>query len=89
MKLKEVDYVISEELFATSRMLNMICDAYNGKLPKDVMQSLEHTILLAERHIEENFIPKVDIKDIKFLSRVTFNMDSLKELKKYKKENNI
>lgn len=88
MKLKEVDYKLNEELFTTSRMLNMLCDAYDGKLPQDVMESLEHTIVLAERHIEKEFIPEVDITDIKFLSRVTFNMNTKKELKKYKEKNN-
>lgn len=85
MKLKEVDYEISEELFATSRMLNMLCNEYDEKLPEDVMDSLEHTIVLVERHLEEDFIPEVDIKDMKLVSRVSFDMDSIKELEKTRK----
>lgn len=41
MKLKEVDYEISEELFATSCMLKMLIDEYDEKIPNDVIESIE------------------------------------------------
>lgn len=78
MKLKEVDYEISEELYATRCMLDMICNEYDEKLPKDVIESIERSIYLVDKHLGKNFEPKADIKDIKLVSRVTFDMDSLK-----------
>ena len=85
MKLKEVDYEISEELFATSCMLKMLSNEYDGKIPKDVMESIEHSIVLADRHLAEDFIPDADITNMKLVSRITFDMNSLKELEKIRK----
>ena len=51
MKLKEVDYEISEELFATSCMLKMLIDEYDEKIPNDVIESIEHSLVLAEKHL--------------------------------------
>lgn len=85
MKLKQVDYEISEELFATSCMLKMLSSEYDGKIPNDVMESIEHSIVLADRHLAKDFIPDADIKDMKLVSRITFDMDSIKELKKIRK----
>lgn len=85
MKLKQVDYEISEELFATSCMLKMLSSEYDGKIPNDVMESIEHSIVLADRHLAEDFIPDADITDMKLVSRITFDMNSLKELKKIRK----
>ena len=79
MKLKQVDYEISEELFATSCMLKMLISEYDGKIPNDVMESIEHSIVLADRHLAKDFIPDADIKDMKLVSRITFDMDSLKK----------
>ena len=85
MKLKEVDYVVSEELFATSCMLKMLINEYGGKIPNDVIDSIEHSLVLAEKHLAKDFIPEVDIDKMKLVSRVTFDMDSIKELKNVKK----
>lgn len=85
MKLKQVDYEISEELFATSCMLKMLSSEYDGKIPNDVMESIEHSIVLADRHLAKDFIPDADIKDMKLVSRINFDMDSIKELKKIRK----
>ena len=85
MKLKQVDYEISEELFATSCMLKMLSSEYDGKIPNDVMESIEHSIVLADRHLAKDFIPDADIKDMKLVSRITFDMDSIKELIKIRK----
>ena len=85
MKLKQVDYEISEELFATSCMLKMLSSEYDGKIPNDVMESIEHSIVLADRHLAKDFIPDADIKDMKLASRITFDMDSIKELKNVRK----
>lgn len=82
MKLKKFDYTISEELFTTSCMLKMLCNEYDEKIPKDVMESLEHTILLADKHLAKDFEPIADIKEMELVSRVTFDMDSIKEIKK-------
>lgn len=38
-----------------------------------------------EEQLEEDFIPEVDIKDMKLVSRVSFDMDSIKELEKTRK----
>ena len=86
MKLKEVEYEISEELYATRCMLNMICNEYYEKIPEDVIESIEKTIYLVDKHLGENFEPEVDIKDMKLVSRVTFDMDSLKEIEKNRKK---
>lgn len=85
MKLKEVDYEISEELFATSCMLKMLIDEYDEKIPNDVIESIEHSLVLAEKHLAKDFIPEVDIDKMKLVSRVTFDMDSIKELKNVRK----
>ena len=85
MKLKEVDYEISEELFATRCMLNMICNEYDEKIPEDVIESIEKTLYLIDKHLGKNFEPEVDIKDMKLVSRVTFDMDSIKEIVKNSK----
>ena len=86
MKLKEVDYEISEELYATRCMLNMICNEYDEKIPEDVIESIEKTIYLVDKHLGKNFEPEVDIKDMKLVSRVTFDMDSIKEIVKNSKK---
>lgn len=85
MKLKEVDYVISEELFVTSCMLKMLCNEYDGKIPREVMESIEHSIILSDKHLAKDFEPIADIKDMKYVSRVTFDIDSIKELEKIRK----
>ena len=85
MKLKEFDYEISEELFATSCILKMLCDEYDGKIPNDVIESIEHTINIADKHLAKDFVPHVDIQDMKLVSRVTFNMDTEKELEQIRK----
>lgn len=85
MKLKEVDYEISEELYATRCMLNMICNEYDEKIPEDVIESIEKTLYLIDKHLGKNFEPEVDIKDMKLVSRVTFDMDSIKEIVKNSK----
>lgn len=85
MKLKEVDYEISEELFATNCMLKMLINEYDGKIPNDVIDSIEHSLVLAEKHLAKDFIPEVDIDKMKLVSRVTFDMDSIKRIRKNKK----
>ena len=85
MKLKEVDYEISEELFATSCMLKMLINEYDGKIPNDVIDSIEHSLVLAEKHLAKDFIPEVDIDEMKLVSRVTFDMDSIERIRKNKK----
>ena len=66
-------------------MLKMLSNEYDGKIPKDVMESIEHSIVLADRHLAEDFIPDADITDMKLVSRITFDMNSLKELEKIRK----
>lgn len=84
MKLKQVDYEISEELFATSCMLKMLSSEYDGKIPEDVIESIEHAIFIADKHLAKEFKTE-DIKKMQLVSRVTFDMDSLKELEKRNK----
>ena len=84
MKTKVVNYKMNNELYITSQILNMVCDQYDGKLPDDVMDSLEHTINIAEKHIEKDFEPSVDIKDMQLITRVTFDMDSINKKKEIK-----
>ena len=86
MKLKEVDYEISEELYATRCILNMICNEYDEKIPEDIIESIEKSIYLVDKHLGKNFEPKVDIKNMKLVSRVTFDMDSLKEIERNSKK---
>ncbi|MBR3325249.1 MAG: hypothetical protein IKG14_04305 [Clostridia bacterium] len=77
MKKKEVDYEIDENLYTVNSILQMIMQQYDEKIPEDVMATIEKASVLADQHLGKNFIPKADIQDMKLISRVTFDMDSL------------
>ena len=77
MKKKEVDYEIDENLYTVNSILQMIMQQYDEKIPEDVMETIEKASVLADQHLGKNFIPKADIEDMKLISRVTFDMDSI------------
>lgn len=83
MKLKKVDYEISEELYSVNCVLQMLMQQYEGKIPNDVMESIEKAIILADRHLGKEFIPKMDIIDMKLVF-VAFDMDTIKDLENIK-----
>lgn len=85
MKLKEVEYEISEELYSVNCVLQMLMQQYDGKIPEDVIQSIEKTICIADKYLGKDFIKEMDITNMKLVSKVTFNMDTIKDLEKYKK----
>ena len=87
MKLKEVDYEINEELFITSSILKMLSNDYDSKIPEEVMKSIDHTICLADKYLAKDFIPEADIKKMKLVSRISFDMDTIKDVEKNGKKN--
>lgn len=82
MRKKEVDYEINEDLYAVNSVLQMLIQQYDRKIPEDVLDSIERASTLADEHLGKDFIPEADIQDMKLISRVTFDMDSIKDIKK-------
>lgn len=85
MKLKDVDYEINEELYSVNCVLQMLIRQYDRKIPEDVMHYIEKASNIAENHLGKDFIKEIDITDMKLVSRVTFDMDTIKDLEKIKK----
>ena len=85
MKLKDVDYERNEELYSVNCVLQMLIRQYDRKIPEDVMHNIEKASNLAENHLAKDFIPEADIDNMKLVSRVTFDMDSIEELQKIRK----
>jgi len=84
MNLKEFDYEVNEDLYAVNTILIMLMQQYDRKIPDDVMEQIEKASVLADKHLGKDFIPNMDIEDMKLVSRVTFNMDTMKDLEKSK-----
>ena len=77
MKKKEVDYEVDEKLYTLNSILQMLVQQYDQKVPEDVIETIEKASMLADNHLGKDYIPKADIQDMKLISRVTFDMDSI------------
>lgn len=77
MKKKEVDYEVNEDLYTLNSILQMLMRQYDQKVPEDVIETIEKASVLADKHLGKDYIPRADIKHMKLISRVTFDMDSI------------
>lgn len=85
MKLVTKDFIIDEEEFTAYHLLQLVYGAYGSKVPKECKEHLQQALHYLIKDLEKDYPEDLDIVDNKILERITFNKDTLKDLKNNKK----
>lgn len=82
MKLVTKDIVVDEEEFIAYQLLELVYGRYRTKIPKKSAEHLQQTLHFLLEDLQKDYPEHLDITDNKLIDRVTFNEDTLDDIKK-------
>lgn len=85
MKLITKDFIVNEDEYISYQLLELVYGKYASKMPKESAYHLQEAMKYLIKDLEKGY-PKLDITDNKLVERITFNEDTLKDLKKAQKK---
>ena len=85
MKLVTKDVVIDEQELVAYHMLQLFYGNYSHAVPKQCEEHLKQALDYLVKDLEKGYSNEFDIVDDQLIERITFNEDTLEDLKRSKK----
>lgn len=80
MRTKTMDFIVDEDEFIAYQIIQLVYGKYSHSMPKKAVEHIQKAMRYIIEDLEEGY-PALDITDNKVIERVTFNLDTYKNLR--------